>query len=82
VTHPFIPPARPLIGEEEIDAVAAVMRTGMTGVDGTWYYLDSAGHPSGSGWTWIDGSWYYLTGGRATLGWMANGGSWYYLDEQ
>jgi len=29
VTQPFIPPARPLIGEEEIDAVAAVMRTGM-----------------------------------------------------
>ena len=27
--QPFIPPARPLIGEEEIDAVAAVMRTGM-----------------------------------------------------
>ena len=29
MTQPFIPPARPLIGEEEIDAVAAVMRTGM-----------------------------------------------------
>ena len=29
MTHPFIPPARPLIGEEEIEAVAAVMRTGM-----------------------------------------------------
>ena len=30
MTQPFIPPARPLIGEEEIDAVAAVMRTGAT----------------------------------------------------
>ena len=29
MTQPFIPPARPLIGEEEIDAVASVMRTGM-----------------------------------------------------
>ena len=29
MTYPFIPPARPLIGEEEIEAVAAVMRTGM-----------------------------------------------------
>ena len=29
MTHPFIPPARPLIGEEEIEAVAAVMRSGM-----------------------------------------------------
>ena len=29
MTRPFIPPARPLIGEEEISAVARVMRTGM-----------------------------------------------------
>ena len=29
MTRAFIPPARPLIGEEEIEAVAAVMRTGM-----------------------------------------------------
>ena len=29
MTQPFIPPARPLIGEEEIGAVAAVMRTGL-----------------------------------------------------
>ena len=29
MTRTFIPPARPLIGEEEIDAVTAVMRSGM-----------------------------------------------------
>ena len=40
MTQPFIPPARPLIGEEEIDAVAAVMRTGMIALERGKYTID------------------------------------------
>ena len=56
------------------------MHTGMTGVDGTWYYMDSSGAMR-TGWVSLVDGWHYFASNGAQMGgWLHDGGQWYYLD--
>ena len=54
--------------------------TGWQNINGTWYFMNSAGIMQ-TGWVLSNGKWYYMnTNGSMATNWVSAGGKWYFLN--